>query len=155
MKLRGLQATVLTLVIVFSASGSGEEAAVMPFPVRKDAPLVEDKQDLISRIAFGSCGNQNKAQPILKHVIARKPDLFCYLGDNIYGDSRTLAVLRARYMKLAEKPEFQALRAAMPLIATWDDHDYGENDSGKEYILRDESKRLLCWRAQCFWGQSG
>jgi len=31
----------------------------------------------------------------------------------------------------------------MPLIATWDDHDYGENDSGKEYVLRDESKRLF------------
>jgi hypothetical protein len=58
--------------------------------------LIEETRGLISRIAFGSCGNQNKPQPILKHVIERKPDLFCYLGDNIYGDSRSLAVLRAK-----------------------------------------------------------
>lgn len=85
----------------------------------------------------------DKPQPNLKHIIERKPDLFCYLGDNIYGDSRSLAVLRAKYMKLAEKLEFQALRAVTPLIATWDDHDYGENDAGKEYVLREDSKRLF------------
>ena len=135
--------TALALCVTFVSILSAEDSSDRPFPVPEGAPLVEQTKGLISRIAFGSCGSQNKPQPILKQVIERKPDLFCYLGDNIYGDSRTLAVLRAKYMKLAEKPEFQALRAAMPLIATWDDHDYGENDSGKEYVLREESKELF------------
>lgn len=133
----------MALVLATSAASRGQDAADKPFPVPEGAPRIEDRRGLISRIAFGSCSNQNKPQPILKHIVERKPDVFCYLGDNIYGDSRTLAVLRAKYMKLAEKPEFQALRAAVPLIATWDDHDYGENDSGKEYVLREESKRLF------------
>lgn len=133
---------LLVLVALFPASLLAQDPD-RPFPFPSGAPLIEQKAGLVSRICFGSCGNQNKPMPILAKVIARKPDLFCYLGDNIYGDSRNLAVLRAKYMKLAEKPEFQALRSAMPLIATWDDHDYGENDAGKEYILREDSKKLF------------
>jgi alkaline phosphatase D len=143
MKTRRAALVSLYLIFVIVAAIHGQEASDEPFPVPKGAPLIEETRGLISRIAFGSCGNQSKPQPILKHVIERKPDLFCYLGDNIYGDSRSLAVLRAKYLKLAEKPEFQALRAAIPLIATWDDHDYGENDAGKDYVLREESKRLF------------
>ena len=143
MNLRDLQLVSLAFTLLITSVSSGQDVAERPFPVPDGAPIIEKTTGLISRIAFGSCGNQNKSQPILKQVIDRKPDLFCYLGDNIYGDSRSLAVLRAKYLKLAEKPEFQALRAAMPLIATWDDHDYGENDAGKEYVLREESKRLF------------
>jgi alkaline phosphatase D len=143
MNLRCLLLVSLAFTVLMTAGSRGQDTADKPFPVPEGAPLIENTRGLISRIAFGSCGNQNKSQPILKHVIEQKPEVFCYLGDNIYGDSRTLAVLRAKYLKLAEKSEFQALRSAMPLIATWDDHDYGENDSGKEYVLREESKRLF------------
>ena len=34
-------------------------------------------------------------------------DLGNSLGDNFYGDSRSLEVLRAKYLKLAEKPSFR------------------------------------------------
>ena len=30
-----------------------------------------------------------------------------------------------------------------PLLATWDDHDYGENDAGFEYPLKVESQKLF------------
>ena len=143
MNLRDLPLVSLAFTLLITSVSSGQDVAERPFPVPDGAPIIEKTTQLISRIAFGSCGNQNKPQPILKQVIDRKPDLFCYLGDNIYGDSRSLDVLRAKYLKLAEKPEFQALRTAMPLIATWDDHDYGENDAGKEYVLREGSKRLF------------
>lgn len=101
MNLRGLLLVLLAFTMLISSKSSGQDAADKPFPVPEAAPLIEHTRGLISRIAFGSCGNQNKSQPILKQVIDRKPDLFCYLGDNIYGDSRTLAVLRAKYLKLA------------------------------------------------------
>ncbi|OYW12926.1 MAG: hypothetical protein B7Z55_17715 [Planctomycetales bacterium 12-60-4] len=72
---------------------------------------------LPSRIAFGSCANENKPQPVLDVVVANRPDMFIYLGDNIYGDSRDMNVLRAKYARLAAKPEFQRLRAAIPVLS--------------------------------------
>ena len=92
-----------------------------------------DRTDLPSRIAFGSCADQNRPQPILEEVVARDPDLFVYLGDNIYGDTEDMGELRAKYSVLAAKPEFQALREHCPTLAVWDDHDYGAIDSGRGY----------------------
>lgn len=69
----------LMMSIAFSAliavGSYAQDAADKPFPVPEGAPLIEQRRGLISRIAFGSCANQNKSQPILKHVIERKPDL--------------------------------------------------------------------------------
>ena len=73
------------------------------------------------KIAFGSCGHQNKPQPILKKVVAEKPDLFIYLGDNIYGDTRNMDTLQKKYSLLGNKPEFKELKSNVPLLATWDD----------------------------------
>jgi alkaline phosphatase D len=95
------------------------------------------------RIGLGSCAKQSKEQPILYTVVQRKPDLFIYLGDNIYGDTRDMQELRAKYQQLAAKPSFQALRAQVPLLATWDDHDYGENDAGRHYPYKDSSKAIF------------
>jgi alkaline phosphatase D len=33
--------------------------------------------------------------------------------------------------------------AAMPQYFIWDDHDYGPNNSGKDFILKDESRRIF------------
>ncbi len=112
------------------------------------ARSVTEVEGLVQRICFGSCANQNKPQPILLDVVAKQPDLFIYLGDNIYGDTEDMTVLRAKYEKLGAKPEFQALRAAVPTLAIWDDHDYGANDSGKEYRPAAESREIFLdfWR---------
>lgn len=98
---------------------------------------------LPSRIAFGSCGHQDKPQPILNTVVDQKPDLFIYLGDNIYGDTKDMNVLQAKYDTLGRKPEFQKLRASVPVLSIWDDHDFGWNDAGKEYEFKAESKEIF------------
>ena len=69
-----------------------------------------DAGALPARISFGSCADQQRPQPILAQVTARAPDLFVYLGDNIYGDTEDMQVLRDKYSQLAAKPEFQAPR---------------------------------------------
>lgn len=97
----------------------------------------------LTRIAFGSCAEQDKPQPILETAIREKPDLFIYLGDNIYGDTDDMDKLREKYAELADRPEFQHLRATMPIIATWDDHDYGLNDMGRHFAHKEESKRIF------------
>jgi alkaline phosphatase D len=97
----------------------------------------------IDTIAFGSCGSQDAPMPVLTLAAAQSPDLFIWLGDNIYGDSEVLDTLEAKYTRLAAKPEFQELKKTSPFIATWDDHDYGANDAGRHYVLKDQSKKLF------------
>lgn len=79
-------------------------------------------------IAFGSCAHQNDPQPILMDVVALKPDAFIYLGDNIYSDTYSMDILKMNYAILGAKPEFQVLKAATKIYATWDDHDFGYID---------------------------
>lgn len=97
----------------------------------------------ISRIAFGSCAKQDWEQPIWNAVLAARPDVFIWLGDNIYGDSRDPDVLAAKWQQLASQPGYQALVRQTQIVGTWDDHDYGENDAGREFPLKAESQKLL------------
>ncbi len=103
----------------------------------------QEKLPPITKIAFGSCAHENDPQPILDFAANQKPDLFIYLGDNIYGDTKDMNVLKAKYAKLAAKPEFQNLKKSTRLLATWDDHDFGWNDSGKWYPFKNESKEIF------------
>jgi alkaline phosphatase D len=103
----------------------------------------QQPQPLVSTIAFGSCASEQQPQPILDLVVKHRPDLFVYLGDNIYGDTRDMRVLKAKYAMLAAKPEFQRLKKNVRVLATWDDHDYGWNDIGRHYPFKAPSKELF------------
>ncbi|MEZ4298679.1 MAG: alkaline phosphatase D family protein [Polyangiaceae bacterium] len=98
---------------------------------------------ITTRIAFGSCMHQNDPKPVLELATASEPDLFIFLGDNIYGDTLDPSVLQAKYDLLGSSSEYQNLRANVPIIATWDDHDFGQNDAGKENPIKSESKDIL------------
>ncbi len=94
-------------------------------------------------IAFGSCGSQEHPLPIFDEVVKRQPDLFIFLGDNIYGDTKDMDVLRQKYRQLGNKPSYQNLKKHTEIIATWDDHDYGQNDAGKHYPHKEVSKQIF------------
>lgn len=87
---------------------------------------------IISRIGAGSCADQDRPQPVWDAVLGARPDAFVFLGDNIYASDPRRMDARAQYAKLAAVPGFQRLRASVPLLATWDDHDFGVNDGGRE-----------------------
>lgn len=106
-------------------------------------PLPQTRNAVVTALAFGSCANQTKQQLIWDAVLAGRPDLFVFLGDNIYGDTEEMDLLRARYNQLAQNPHFQRVRAQIPIIATWDDHDYGTNDAGADYPKKEESKQIF------------
>ena len=129
--------------IVLAAFASSINPAVAQDTAEPAIKAVADIQYLPSKIAFGSCSNQNKPQPILDTVVAKNPDLFIYLGDNIYGDTEDMEVLAQKYRKLENKKEFQNLRANTAVLSTWDDHDYGCNDAGKEYPFKKASKEIF------------
>src|SRR5262245_16802130 len=101
-----------------------------------------ESQKPLTRIAFGSCAQQNRPQPIWEAVVTSNPDLFLFIGDTVYGDTKDMAVLRACYDKLAAMPGYQKLKKTCPILATWDDHDYGWNDAGADYPKRVESQQI-------------
>jgi alkaline phosphatase D len=97
----------------------------------------------ISRIAFGSCASQEKPQPIWDAIIAARPELFLFLGDNIYGDTDNTEILKQKYAQLGAVPGFQKLIKTCPILATWDDHDYGTDDAGAEFRNKAASQRVF------------
>lgn len=108
-----------------------------------------DETVTVDVIAFGSCARQTKPQPIWDAVLASAPDLFIFLGDNVYGDTTDMDQLRRAYALLAAQPGFQRLRATTSVIATWDDHDYGLNDVGGDYPAKHGSREVFL----DFWGE--
>ena len=121
----------------------------VPTPPRKKRKPVKKKQQqagsnsnaALSRIMFGSCIKQQNPVPIFKTIVEQKPDLFLFLGDNIYADTNDRKVMQRKYARLNSLADFRRLRESMPVLATWDDHDYGRNDAGVEYPQKVESQQ--------------
>ena len=71
-------------------------------------------------------------EPDNNFVVDYKPDLFVWLGDNIYVDTYDKPErFEQLYGQLGANPRYQKLKAACPQLAVWDDHDYGLNDGDR------------------------
>ena len=130
------------IVLLLSLAPFGARAAAEPFEA-VSAPAAFDSSRPLQRIAFGSCAEQGKPQPIWAAVEAAAPDLFLFLGDNIYADTQDPAVFEAKYAQLAAQPGFARLRATTPIMATWDDHDFGQNDAGHDFPAKDVAREAF------------
>lgn len=100
-------------------------------------------EEPLSRIAFGSCNRQANAQPLWGSIQSTNPDLWIWLGDIIYADTRDMSVMDSMYARQRRRPGYRTLHRQTPVIGTWDDHDYGANDAGRTYPKRDSSQQLL------------
>lgn len=107
-----------------------------------DEPVLS-ANTVLSRIAFGSCAKQDKPQPIWDAVVATQPQLFLFLGDNIYGDTQDMELLKHKWDLLGAQPGYQLLKRTCPVLATWDDHDLGANDAGADYPKKRESQQIF------------
>jgi alkaline phosphatase D len=134
-------------------------AALRPFvqtqqdlPVAPPGVALPSQNTVLTNIAFGSCQTAERPVPILDRIGAERPQLMVYMGDNVYGDANSgnmaLPELRAQYAGMAARPEFQRLRAAAPMLATWDDHDMGWNDGGGDFSGKEMARRIF----ERFWG---
>lgn len=79
--------------------------------------------------------------PILESIREHSPDLFVFLGDNVYADTEDMEVMRTKYAKLGASEPFRRLLESCAVLATWDDHDYGVNDGGASYPRRVDSQK--------------
>lgn len=97
----------------------------------------------IDKIAFGSCLKEDRDQPIWDSIISKEPDIFIFTGDNIYADTHDPKIMKHKYQLLTDQPGFQRLSTSTPIYATWDDHDYGQNDAGEENPIKEQSEQLF------------
>lgn len=96
------------------------------------------------KIAIGSCYDLNlNDNSIWKEIRNTDPDLWLWLGDIVYSDTHDISVIERNYNTLKNDVEYQKLIDSMPIIGIWDDHDYGQNDGGKFYSKKKESKEQL------------
>lgn len=106
----------------------------------------------------GSCSYFNEPQydrpgkpyggdsSIFQTMAKEKAAFMLWLGDNWYTRevdyySEWGLWYRAHHDRKA--PVLQNFLKAMPHYATWDDHDYGPNDIGKNYILKEEAREVF------------
>lgn len=118
----------------------------------KTQPLWEWRTDPPAfTVAFGSCAYVNEPEydrpgkpygsdySIFDTIAAVRPDLMLWLGDNTYlrevdWDSRSGILHRYRHTRSLQ--ELQRLLSCTHHYATWDDHDYGPNNSDRSYGLK-------------------
>ena len=95
-------------------------------------------------VAIGSCYYANEPKmdrpgtpygsdpKIFRTIAGMKPDVMLWLGDNVYlrePDFGSVAAIKRRYALSREEPALQPLLGTARHYATWDDHDFGPNDS--------------------------
>ncbi len=99
----------------------------------------------LQSIAFGACIDQTKPQPIWVPVLAAKPDLFVFGGDNVYAAQQPFKIeaLESAYNQLAASPGFAALRRSTPHLAIWDDNDYGLSDGDGGWPFKQVAKEAF------------
>ncbi len=129
----------LAVIAALTLTGCGNKEKDKHSDDETDATMVYPP----SKIGFGSCSDTMFPMPMFSIAATHEPELFLFLGDNIYGDTEDMGVLQGKYDNLGAAAEFQQLKAASDLLAIWDDHDYGANDAGKDYPMKVESRDIF------------
>jgi alkaline phosphatase D len=92
---------------------------------------------------LGSCSDPRRPVPAFDAIVRADPDLMIFMGDNVYADTVDEKKIRRAYRKLGQHAGFRRLKKACPLMATWDDHDFGLNDMGREHPGKAGSQRAF------------
>lgn len=101
-------------------------------------------EDTSARIAFGSCANEKEgSSKVWKRMEDDKIDALVLLGDTPYIDTTDLTVQRRRYQEFSSVHAFANLVAHTPVYATWDDHDFGRNDTDGNLEGKENSRQAF------------
>lgn len=94
-------------------------------------------------LAFGSCNNQAMHNPMWPEILKNKPDIFVWGGDIIYCDTYDMKFMSKNYALQKNDSAYQDFIKKVPVIGTWDDHDYGINDGGASYSKKDSVQQIF------------
>lgn len=147
---------VCLLAVILTACAGGGDSVDHESIENTLADVTVEWPQSVRRFALGSCAKERLPQPIWSTIAAQNPELFLFIGDNQYADKwspdggelRSTPVTDPNrfyeaYETLASIPEFAAFRQTVPIMAVWDDHDYGANDQGKEYAFKQQSQKAF------------
>ncbi|MCH2133517.1 MAG: alkaline phosphatase D family protein [Phycisphaerales bacterium] len=96
------------------------------------------------RMAFGSCANEKEgSSKVWRRLDAENLTALVLLGDTPYIDTTNLDRQRERYREFSAVPAFGTLVAHVPLYSTWDDHDFGRNDTDGNLPGKENSRRAF------------
>jgi alkaline phosphatase D len=104
------------------------------------------------RYTVASCMDEARHDSkIWKDMVNQQPDIILFVGDAVYADrkarvkeERVLAnpeLLWKRFCQARQTLYIYHSPVLIPILATWDDHDFGKNDMGKEYPYVEESQK--------------
>ncbi len=81
-----------------------------------------------------------------KTILKRNPQLFFFLGDNVYIDSPTFPEYqRYLYYRRQSQPDYRKLCATAGIYAIWDDHDFGTNDCAGGPDIHNPKWKVPVW----------
>ena len=107
------------------------------------------------RVLIGSCMNDGEKseeiEAIWSRALEREPDAMFLIGDNVYADwvnGRYLAPangaqLWRRYAETMSRLPVYRWKRLVPILATWDDHDFGVNDGDRRHPYKDEARAVF------------
>jgi alkaline phosphatase D len=97
------------------------------------------------RVAFGSCPKfqDDRVQPIWPVVSGLAPDLFLWIGDNIYGDALDPDILREEYRRQRDVHGLQPLLHNVSHLAVWDDHDFALNNHDRTNPIKHQALEVF------------
>ncbi len=98
----------------------------------------------VTTVSILGCHSQDTPAPTIPYLVnTLKPDYCIWVGDNVYADTDdNPQYIQDQLNLLAAKPGFNQLKTQSKFFVTWDDHDYGKNNYGKRYKLKEESKQI-------------
>lgn len=125
--------------LVLDPSGDGQVLAAGSFMTQ--API----GSLVpSTIAFASCAREDDGSSrVWTRMRQRAVDALVLLGDTPYIDTTDLTQQRRRYREFANVGSFADLVRNTPVYSTWDDHDFGANDTDGRLEGKENSRQAF------------
>lgn len=149
-KINGLQPATKVHYEIVSADGKRFSAETYHFETAPE-PTTPGKVCL----AFGSCAH-NKPLALWTQMDESGIDGLVLLGDTPYIDSTKLEVARQKHREFLQVPELAKLIDHTPTWGTWDDHDFGRNDSDGRLPGKENNRQALIeYRANREYGHGG
>ena len=94
-------------------------------------------------ITFGSCNKQNLENFLWDDIKEANPLLWIWGGDIVYADTDDVSKIRELYNAQNKVTGYKKLKKNTQVIGTWDDHDYGLNDGGSEFVSKRQSQQAF------------
>ena len=84
---------------------------------------------------------------IWHYLIETDPDVILFVGDNVYVDMpfpmTSPAGMWQKYVSTRQKFSFFKNKKLIPVVSTWDDHDYGFDNSNRHWPLKDAATDIF------------